>query len=142
MHISFRRLHESVPVPMYHTPGACAFDIAVLEAGSLAPGERKLFRTGLVLRVPDNHVLLLTPRSSNAKKGILLANGVGVIDRDYCGPEDEIRLFLYNIGTETYHVTEGERLAQGLFLPVAQATFVEPSSWETQENRGGFGTTG
>lgn len=142
MQISFRRLSDKTPLPAYHTSGACAFDLAVIEEGVLAPGERKLFRTGLVIRVPEYHVLILAPRSSNAKKGIQLANGIGIIDQDYCGPEDELKLFLYNIGTEPYRITEGERLAQGLFLPVAQATFIEPASWDAQENRGGFGTTG
>lgn len=142
MQISFKRLTPDVPLPEYKTPGAVAFDIAVTEGGTLAPGERKLFSTGLVVRIPDGHALLLAARSSNAKKGIQLANGIGIIDQDYCGPNDELRLALYNIGTEPYTIEKYERIGQGMFVPVTQATFIEPSLWETQENRGGFGTTG
>jgi dUTP pyrophosphatase len=142
MEIAFRRLSLDVPVPEYKTPGAAAFDLAVIEEAILAPGERKLLRTGLVVKVPAGHVLILAPRSSNAKKGIQLANGIGVIDQDYCGPEDELRLFLVNIGSASYTVEKGERIAQGMFFPVTKGTFTEPMNWNVENNRGGFGTTG
>ena len=142
MEIAIRRLSPEVPLPEYQTAGAVAFDLAVIEEGVLAPGERKMFRTGLVVKVPAGHVLLLAPRSSNAKKGIQMANGVGIIDEDYCGPEDELRLFLYNIGNEPYQVQKGERIAQGLFVPITKGSFIEPSDWNVENNRGGFGSTG
>lgn len=142
MEISFRRLTPDTPLPEYKTPGAVAFDLAVIEGGTLAPGERKMFRTGLVVAVPHGHTLLLAPRSSNAKKGIQLANAIGVIDQDYCGPEDELRLFLYNIGTEPVVIEKYERLAQGIIVPIVRGTFTEPATWEQDYNRGGFGTTG
>lgn len=142
MEISFRRLTPDTPLPEYKTPGAVAFDLAVIEEGVLAPGERKMFRTGLVVRVPDGHMLVLVPRSSNAKKGIQMANGVGIIDQDYCGPEDELRLFLYNIGTEPYMIEKYERVAQGIFIPITKGVFIEPQDWNVENNRGGFGTTG
>jgi dUTP pyrophosphatase len=142
MEIAIRRLCPDVPLPEYQTPGAVAFDLAVIEEGMLAPGERKMFRTGLVVKVPAGHVLLLAARSSNAKKGIQMANGIGIIDEDYCGPEDELRLFLYNIGTEPYHIQKGERIAQGFFVPITKGFFFEPPDWSAVNNRGGFGTTG
>ena len=97
MKIAIRRLSPTTPLPEYKTNGACAFDLAVLEGGTLAPNERRLFSTGLVVKVPDDHVLILAPRSSNAKKGLRLSNGIGVIDSDYWGPNDEIKLSLHNI---------------------------------------------
>lgn len=141
MDVSIRRISPATPLPAYQTPGACAFDIAVLEEKTLQPNERALFSTGLVVNVPHDHVLILAPRSSNAKKGIRLSNGIGVIDSDYCGPTDEIKLALHNIGTAPYSVQTGERLAQGLFIPITRATFIEPTLWE-ETDRGGFGTTG
>ncbi|MEK9157153.1 MAG: deoxyuridine 5'-triphosphate nucleotidohydrolase [Patescibacteria group bacterium] len=142
MEISFRKLTPDTPTPEYKTPGAVAFDIAVTEEGALAPGERKMFRTGLVIRIPDGHTLILAPRSSNAKKGIQIAHGIGIIDQDYCGPDDELRLFLYNIGTESYPIEKYERIAQGMFVPVTKGVFIEPPHWDVKNNRGGFGTTG
>lgn len=141
MDINIRRLSSNVPLPEYKTSGACAFDIAVIESETLAPNERHLFSTGLVVKVPQDHVLILAPRSSNAKKGIRLANGIGILDEDYCGPNDEIKLVLHNIGSEPYTVEMHERIAQGLFIPITHGTFVEPTEWE-EKDRGGFGTTG
>lgn len=144
MEIAIRRLAPDVPFPEYKTAGAVAFDLAVVEEGVLQPGERRMFRTGLVVKVPEGHVLLLAARSSNAKKGVQMANGVGVIDEDYCGPEDELRLFLYNVGDSPYTIERGERLAQGFFIPITKGVFIEQLDldWAVEKNRGGFGTTG
>jgi len=141
MEIAIRRLNPDVQLPEYKTSGACAFDLSVIESKTLAPNARELFGTGLVINVPDDHVLLLLPRSSNGKKGIRLANGTGVIDSDYCGPNDELKLMLHNIADAPYTVEAGERIAQGMFIPITRAKFVEPTEWNTT-NRGGFGTTG
>ncbi len=128
-------------MPEYKTVGACAFDIAVIEEKTLLPGERALLNTGLVVAVPPGYVLLLCSRSSGAKKGIRLANSVGVIDQDYCGPNDELKVALHNFGHEPYTVQKGERITQGVIVPVARGTFVEQTELANQ-NRGGFGTTG
>ncbi len=141
MNVSFRRLSPDTPIPEYKTPGACAFDIAVLEEKAIKPGEREFFSTGLVVDVPAGHALLLFARSSNAKKGIRLGNSVGVIDQDYCGPNDELKVSLHNFGNETYTVQKGERLVQGLIVPIARAILVERTEL-TGQDRGGFGTTG
>lgn len=139
--VRIKRLSEDVPMPEYKTPGACAFDIAVMEGGTLNPGERRKFPTGLVVCVPEGHALLLAPRSSNAKKGVVLANSVGIIDQDYCGPEDQLHAYLYNLGSESYTIEKGERIMQGLIVPIAQAQFSEAENLDAP-NRGGFGTTG
>lgn len=141
MLVTFKRLSPDVPIPEYKTPGACAFDIAVLDSDTLIPGERKLFRTGLVICTPPGHVLVLAPRSSNAKKGIRLANGIGIIDEDYCGPTDELKLMLHNIGDTPYTIERGERIAQGMIIPVLHAEFSEVMEISAPD-RGGFGTTG
>lgn len=138
--VRIKRLDQRVPVPAFMTPGAVAFDIAVCEGGTLAPGERRLFRTGLAVQVPDGYALAIVPRSSSAKKGVAMANGIGLIDRDFCGPADELRIPLYNLGSAPYEVQPYERLAQGLFIPVPTATFIEAEM--DAPDRGGFGTTG
>lgn len=142
MEVKIRRLTPDTPIPEYKTSGACGFDIAVIEEGVILPGERKKFRTGLVISVPDGNVLLLLPRSSNAKKGIRIANGTGVVDLDYCGPNDEIFAYLHNFGNEPYAVEKGERIMQGVIVPVVRGvTFTENDAF-TSPDRGGFGTTG
>lgn len=135
------RAHPDAILPEYKTPGACAFDIAVIEEATIEPGALVFLKTGLVVCVPKGHVLILASRSSNAKKGIILANSIGVIDQDYCGPEDMLHLSVRNIGKEAYTVQKGERIAQGLIVPIATAEFNEVSSLAAP-NRGGYGTTG
>jgi dUTP pyrophosphatase len=134
-------IHPDAVVPEYKTAGAAAFDLAVIEEKTIEPGQIVKFQTGLVVRVPQQHVLVLAARSSNANKAIQMANGIGIIDQDYCGPEDQLFLALYNIGSEPYTVKKGERIAQGLFLPVSQAQFSLKETL-TSVNRGGFGSTG
>jgi dUTP pyrophosphatase len=141
MKIEFKRLSPNVPVPEYKTAGAVAFDIAVPEGGVIQPGETKFFPTGLVIKVPEGHVLLIAPRSSNAKKQIRMGNGVGLIDQDFCGPNDELVLALNNFGSGPYTVADGERVAQAMIVPVLKGKFVEVDKMASPD-RGGFGTTG
>ena len=139
--ILFKRLTPNVPIPEYKTAGAVAFDIAVPQGGTIQPGETKFFPTGLVMKVPEGHVLLVAPRSSNAKKQIRMGNGIGLIDQDYCGPTDELKLALNNFGQTPYTIEDGERIAQAIIIPILKAEFVETAEME-EKNRGGFGTTG
>lgn len=141
MQIEIRRLSPDVPLPEYKTAGACAFDIAVIEGATLAPGERKMLPTGLVVKVPEGHVLLLASRSSNAKKGIRLGNSVGVIDQDYCGPSDQLYAAVHNFGHEPYTIEKGERIMQAVVVPMLRAEIVEATE-DFAPDRGGFGTTG
>lgn len=141
MRIFIKQLDPELPLPSYQTPGAVAFDIAVRESGKILPGERKKFSTGLIIKVPTGYALLVASRSSNTKKGLTLSNGIGILDQDYCGPEDELHLVLYNLGKEPYSVQKGERLAQGLLVPIIKAEF-ELITELNSPSRGGFGTTG
>lgn len=133
--------HPDATVPEYKTNGAVGFDLSVIEEKTIQPGETVFLQTGLVICVPDGHVLIIASRSSNVKKGIMLANSIGVIDQDYCGPDDAIHLAIRNFGTEPYTVEKGERIAQGLLLPVTIATFNEIQSLSAP-SRGGYGSTG
>lgn len=141
MKIEIKRLSPNVPLPEYKTAGAVAFDIAVPEGGVIQPGETKFFPTGLVIKVPDGHVLLVAPRSSNAKKQIRMGNGIGLIDQDYCGPNDELILALNNFGSTPYTVENNERVAQAMIVPILKGEFVEVEEMEALD-RGSFGSTG
>lgn len=139
--VQIKRLYDDVSVPEYKTSGAVAFDIAVREEVIINPGETKILSTGLIVKVPEGYVLIVANRSSNVKKRLMLANNIGVIDQDYCGPNDQLYLGLYNFGTDPYTTQIGERLAQGLLMPIERAVFEEVSDIE-DKNRGGFGSTG
>jgi dUTP pyrophosphatase len=141
--VSIRRLDPSVALPDYQTPGAAGFDLAASERVDVPPHTIALIPTGLVVRVPDNHFLGIFARSSTPlKRGLMVANGVGVIDEDYCGAADEVKIQVLNFTNQTVRVEKGDRIAQGLFIPVTRAVWRETQGDLRQGSRGGFGATG
>jgi dUTP pyrophosphatase len=128
-------------LPEYQTPGAAAFDLAILEDCVVPARSHALLRTGLVVGVPADHVFHVYARSSLFKKhGLVLANGVGVIDADYCGPEDEVMISVWNPGDAESRLAGGTRVAQGIILPRPRVEWVVADA--TGSTRGGFGSTG
>jgi dUTP pyrophosphatase len=141
--VRIRRLHPSVPLPEYQTAGAAGFDLAASDTMMVPPSSVALVPTGLVIQAPPGHFLGIFARSSTPlKRGLMVANGVGVVDRDYCGPADEIRIQVLNFTGEPVQIRKGDRLAQGLFLPVTQVTWEESDGDLRERSRGGFGATG
>jgi dUTP pyrophosphatase len=141
MRLTVTRLRPSVSLPVYSTPGAAAFDLAAADDVEIGPGEIKLVGTGLVVGVPDGHFLAIFARSSTPlKRGLMVANGVGVLDADYCGPGDELKVQLLNVTNEPVAIKAGDRLAQGIVLQAPRVEFVEGDA--TAPSRGGFGSTG
>ncbi len=87
-------------------------------------------------------MLLMASRSSTPiKKGLTLGNGVGTIDNDFCGPEDELKVQVYNFTENPVTVERGERIAQGVFVRIDKGDWEEVEEM-TAPTRGGFGTTG
>src|SRR6185295_9532746 len=104
-------------LPEYQTAGSAAFDLATIEDAVVPARSQAFLRTGLVVGLPADHVLHVYARSSLFKKhGLVLANGVGVIDADYSGPDDEILLSVWNPGDQAVAVAAGSRIAQGIVL--------------------------
>ncbi|MBV9755706.1 MAG: dUTP diphosphatase [Alphaproteobacteria bacterium] len=143
--ISVRRLPHAagLPLPAYATAGAAGMDLlAALEAPvTIAPGERALIPTGLLIALPDGHELQIRPRSGLAlRHGIVLPNSPGTIDADYRG---ELQVILLNAGREPFVVTRGMRIAQAVLAPVLRAAWREVDALdETERSTSGFGSTG
>ncbi len=136
------RLTPSVSLPEYQTTGAAGFDLASSTDLVIAPGAIVLVPTGLVIEVPAGHFLGIFARSSTPlKRGLIVANGVGIVDSDYCGPGDEIKIQVLNVSQHAVTVLAGDRLAQGVILPFVRAEWQETAA-SGRENRGGFGSTG
>src|SRR6187402_2172840 len=141
--VRLRRLDPSVPLPAYQTPGAAGFDLAANADVLIPPGTIAIVPTGLVIQVPPGHFLGIFARSSTPlKKGLMVANGVGVIDEDYCGPADEVKIQVLNFTAAPVQVKRGDRIAQGLFLPVSRVEWEETVDDLRHGSRGGFGATG
>jgi dUTP pyrophosphatase len=132
---------DGLPLPARATPGSAGYDIASADAGVLAPMERKLFRTGFAIAVPEGFECQIRPRSGLAlRHGISLPNTPATIDSDYRG---ELMIMLVNLGADAFEVTRGMRIAQMVIARVEQATFRAVDELPgTPRGEGGFGSTG
>lgn len=142
MKVKVKRVETDLDMPGYQTSGSVGFDIYSREGGIIKPGEVKRFMVNLIIGTPKGYALFIIARSSLAlKKGLKLINGVGVIDQDYCGDEDEFGLILHNFTKKPVKVVRGERMAQGVFVKIGIADFVEVKKMK-KKSRGGIGSTG
>src|SRR5918995_5911562 len=121
MRLKIKRLQHAVGLPEPATGGAAGFDLAAATDIEIPPRSIRLVGTGLVIAVPDGHFLGIFARSSTPlKRGLMVANGVGVVDADYCGATDEVKIQVLNFTNDTVRVGRGDRLAQGIVLPSPQ----------------------
>jgi dUTP pyrophosphatase len=142
MHIKIKRIDKTLPLPEYQTVGAVAFDLYSRIDTHIAPKTIVKIPTNLVVQVPQGYLLAIVTRSSTAvKKGLSLLQGFGIVDQDYCGPEDELLYQVYNFTDNPVTITRGERIGQAAFLRADQMQWEEVEEM-TAPNRGGFGTTG
>jgi dUTP pyrophosphatase len=142
MRLKIRRLDPTIPLPAYATDEAAGFDLAAARDVTVPPQRIALVRTGLVIEVPTGHCLAIFARSSTPlKRGLLVANGVGIVDPDYSGPEDEVMIQVLNITGADVQVRRGDRLAQGIILPAPRVRWQEVQEIR-DVTRGGFGATG
>jgi dUTP pyrophosphatase len=139
--VAIKRLDKSLPLPIYATGGSVGFDLLCREDVEIGPGQIELIPGNVIVRIPADYFLLLTLRSSTPRrKNLLIPNGVGIIDQDYGGEGDELKVQVFNFSREPVQVNKGERIAQGLFIPVMRVEWQEIE--EVGVGRGGFGSTG
>lgn len=135
--------HPNASVPEYGTDLSAGFDLPVIDDVTIKPMESGVFQTGLIIQAPPHHMILVAPRSSTWKKwGVSLGNTVGIVDEDYCGPDDKMMLYLHNpSATATVRIPAGTRVAQGIFVPFTHAHF-RVVEYDIASTRGGWGSTG
>ena len=142
MRLKIRRLDSTISLPAYGTDESAGFDLAAAHDVAIPPRQIVLVRTGLVIEVPSGHFLAIFARSSTPlKRGLMVANGVGVLDPDYSGPTDEVMIQVLNITDAAVTVRRGDRLAQGIVLAAPRVSWQEVSELRANP-RGGFGATG
>ena len=130
-----------LPLPSRQTAGSAGFDLASAEPDFvLAPGERRLVATGLVLEIPPGVEGQVRPRSGLALRyGLTLPNSPGTIDSDYRG---EVKVILQNGGAEEVTIARGDRIAQLVFSRYETPSLVDATELEqTGRGAGGFGST-
>ena len=141
LQVAIKRIDIDLPLPTYATAGSVGFDLLCREDTEIAPRTVELIPSNVIVRIPAGYMLMLTLRSSTPlRKGLLIPNGVGIIDQDYCGEGDELRVQVFNFREEAVMVKRGERIAQGIFIPVTRVSWNEVD--EMGKGRGGFGSTG
>ncbi len=138
------RLGTEFPLPAYATEHSAGMDLRAMIADSLTlePGSSHLIATGMAIHIGDPSVCAhILPRSGlGHKQGLVMGNGVGLIDADYQGP---LMVSLWNRGQAAQTIQAGDRIAQLVFMPVIRARLIEVEQFaESARGVGGFGHTG
>ena len=141
MKIIIKRFDTILSLPEYKTSGAAAFDLYARVETVIKPKAVALVPLNVALQVPKDHWVLVAARSSLHKKGLMMANGIGVGDFDYRGDNDEYHAALFNFSDKSVTVKRGERIVQAIILKREPVKFTEKKQFGTK-NRGGFGSTG
>jgi dUTP pyrophosphatase len=135
---------SDLPLPAYASPGAAGLDLlaAVREAVVLDPLARALIPAGIRLALPEGYEAQVRPRSGLAlRQGVTVLNAPGTIDADYRG---EVGVILINLGTVSFAVERGTRIAQLVVAPATRVAWVERrlDAGGTARGGSGFGATG
>jgi dUTP pyrophosphatase len=142
MKVKIKRIDKSLPLPVYETKGSVGFDFLAREKITIQAKSLALIPANVIVEVPLGYMLVVSSRSSTPKKkGLLTPHGIGIIDHDYCGPNDEIKIQVYNFSELDVTVEKGEKIAQGVFVRIDKFEWEEVEEIR-KESRGGFGSTG
>ena len=141
MNIRIKRFDTALPLPQKKTAGAAAFYVPARDEVVIQPHGIGYIPLNVVIETPAGYFLLIAARSGTHKKGLMLANGIGIIDPDFSGDGDEIQAVYYNFTDRPVTVEKGERIAQGMFVATEEFTWEETHAMNNK-TRGGFGTTG
>lgn len=140
-----KRMEEDIKLPERSTLNSAGYDFFATEDIMFNPETITRVFTGVKCELMPNQVLILANRSSNpSKKGLILLNGIGVVDADYYGNPDndgEIAFEFYNMLDEVVEIKKGEKLGQGLILKFDK-TEDDYISNPNNTRAGGFGSTG
>lgn len=136
------RIEGEIELPRRSTAKSAGYDFIVPEDTVCKSHEITMVRSGVKAIFPDDETLLLFNRSSNPKKkGLIILNGVGVVDADYYNNEDnegEIAGLFYNMRDEDVILKKGDKMMQGIFVKYG----ITEDDTAEGERTGGFGSTG
>ena len=141
--VLIKKLDPAVKLPAYKTNGASGMDLIafIKEPVSVKPKTSNLIPTGLSVAFSEDYEIQIRPRSGlAAKNNISVLNTPGTVDSDYRG---EIKVIIYNHGSENFVINNGDRIAQMILTPVIKMELEETNNLpETIRGEGGFGSTG
>lgn len=147
-YLDYRLVHENAKAPERANSTDAGLDLFTTRYELFTEHARRLVDTGVQVRIPEGYVGLLTARSSLQKKGLMLANGVGIIDAAYRG-NLKVALYAFKLleGSGSTSLDAGEKFAQLVIVPCSLLTPWKSSEsdeeWNnTDRGTGGFGSTG
>ena len=136
--IKIKRLHPDAKIPIYATKEAGGFDFYSIADFTIPAGKVVKIPMGLSMEIPEGYCLQMLSRSGLMSKGIYQM--VGIIDSDYRG---EIHFIMFNTTEKDFKIEKGDRIAQGIIMPVFKTTFKEVKELsKTERGSGGFQSTG
>ena len=133
-------LEEDIVLPYRKTRNSAGYDVFALEDTVIEAKDRVLVRTGVKANFFDDEFLMLVNRSSGPKKGLYLANGIGIIDSDYygCDANDGELLFQFiNVSDNQVIINKGDGIGQAIFMKY----LLTDDDTASGDRMGGFGST-
>ena len=141
MEVLIKRIDKTLPLPVYETKGSVGFDLLARKKTIIKKKEIALIPANIIVKTPEKYALIIVSRSSTPrKKRITMPHGLGIIDQDYSGEKDEIKIQVLNFSETDTIIEKGEKIAQGIFIRTDIANFTEVAEM-SQNSRGGFGST-
>lgn len=146
--LSWLQLHDQASLPFRAYNESAAYDLSAClwslngrpNTLILPPNHTRKISTGIALRPPPGHLVLICSRSGLALESVFVANGPGVVDPTYTG---EIGVLLFNGGVRSFHVKHGDRIAQALVVPFAALPLLKVDKLpDTERGDKGFGSSG
>lgn len=135
--IQFKKLNDKTILPSTGTPNSAGYDLYAIEDHTLMPMDRKLFKLGFSIAIPNGMYGRIAPRS-----GLAFKNGIdvlaGVIDSDY---RNEVGVLLINFGNTETKIVSGDRIAQIIFEFYNIVNFEIVNDLSETQRSGGFGST-
>lgn len=141
--VSYEVHNERVVKPSRKTAFSAGYDFTSPLSVTIDPGGIAHIPTGIKCYMPDCEYLQLAVRSGLARKGLMLTQGVGIIDADYVDNTDNegnIAFTLINMGLNIIHIECGDRIGQGIFLEYKLTA--DDANDAKEVRKGGFGSTG
>lgn len=141
MTVKIKRFDTELPLPEYKTGGAAAVDLMARQNLTIQPHQVGMVPLNIALKLPPGYWVLMAARSSLFKKGVMMANGIGVGDEDFSGDGDEYHAALLNYTDQPVTIERGDRIVQMLLMTKQVFEWEEVEKLDAT-NRGGFGSTG
>lgn len=141
MKIKIKRFDKTLPLPSYKSKGAVCVDLYTRSETKIGPGQISYIPLNIATEIPENCWVMIAPRGSTHKLGIMQANSIGIIDVDFCGDNDEYVFPAYNFTQQEITIEKGTRIAQLMIMKFEPIEFEEVDHLNNTD-RGKLGSTG